>query len=145
VAAAGHEIGNHTLTHVKLHLRGPKRIRTELEETHARIIDVVGRTPASFRAPHGYRNFFVTPVVRRLQYQVFGWSFGVWDSARPGAAEIRRRVQAKLKPGSIVLLHDGDGYDHAGDRRQTAEALPGIIEDALSAGYQFRPLRELVR
>jgi peptidoglycan/xylan/chitin deacetylase (PgdA/CDA1 family) len=59
--------------------------------------------------------------------------------------EIRRRVHVKLRPGSIVLLHDGDGYDHAGDRRQTAEALPGIIEDARSAGYQFRPLRELVK
>jgi peptidoglycan/xylan/chitin deacetylase (PgdA/CDA1 family) len=84
-------------------------------------------------------------VVKRLRYQVFGWSFGVWDSARPGADEIRRRVRARIRPGAIVLLHDGDGYDPTGDRRQTAEALPGIIEDARNAGYELRPLRELAR
>jgi peptidoglycan/xylan/chitin deacetylase (PgdA/CDA1 family) len=144
VAAAGHEIGNHTQTHVKLHLKSPGRIRAELEGAHARITETTARPPRSFRAPHGYRNPFVTPVVRRLQYQVFGWSFGVWDSARPGAEEIRRRVRVKLRPGSIILLHDGDGYDYAGDRRQTAEALPGIIQDARNAGYEFRALHELV-
>src|SRR5438034_5160946 len=31
VAAAGHEVGNHTLRHQKLHFRGPRRIREELE------------------------------------------------------------------------------------------------------------------
>jgi len=49
-----------------------------------------------------------------------------------------------LRPGAIVLLHDGDGYDPEGDRTQTAKALPGIIEDARSAGYEFAPLHELL-
>jgi peptidoglycan/xylan/chitin deacetylase (PgdA/CDA1 family) len=53
-------------------------------------------------------------------------------------------VRHKLRPGAIVLLHDGDGYDSDGDRRRTAAALPGIIADAREAGYVFRPLTELV-
>jgi peptidoglycan/xylan/chitin deacetylase (PgdA/CDA1 family) len=144
VAAAGHEIGNHTQHHKKLHVLGPGRIRQELEEAHAAISGAVGRPPRLFRAPHGYRNPFVTPAARRLGYEVIGWTFGVWDSARPGVEEIRRRVRAKLCPGAIVLLHDGDGYDALGDRRQTAAALPGIIRDARDLGYAFRPLAELV-
>src|SRR5438105_4009800 len=56
VAAAGHEVGNHTLRHQKLHFRGPRRIREELERTHELIVDTTGRVPRSFRAPHGYRN-----------------------------------------------------------------------------------------
>jgi peptidoglycan-N-acetylglucosamine deacetylase len=146
VAAAGHEIGNHTQHHVKLHRRGPARIRAELEDAHAALADVTGRPPRAFRAPHGYRNPFVARAARRLGYTTFGWSFGVWDTTRPPppAAEIRRRVRTRLAPGAILLLHDGDGYDPRGDRRETAAALPGVIDDARSAGYAFRPLAELI-
>ena len=145
VVAAGHEVGNHTLRHPKLHFRGPGRIDAELRGAHDVIANATGRAPRTFRAPHGYRNPFVTRSARRLGYTVFGWTFGVWDSdPRVSAGEIRRRVARKLRPGAIILLHDGDGYDPAGDRRRTAEALPGIVADARAAGYVFRPLAELV-
>jgi len=145
VAQAGHEIGNHTLRHRKLHFAGPARIRDELERTHALIVATTGRAPRAFRAPHGYRNPFVAHATRRLGYTVFGWTFGVWDSdPRVAAQEIRRRVRTRLRPGAIVLLHDGDGYDPQGDRSRTAAALPGIIADARAAGYTFGSLAELV-
>jgi peptidoglycan/xylan/chitin deacetylase (PgdA/CDA1 family) len=143
VAVGGHEVGNHTQSHVKLHLLSPRRIRRELESAHNTIAETTGVAPRFFRAPHGYRNPFVAAAVRRLGYRVFGWSFGVWDSARPGAAEIRRRVRAKLRPGAIVLLHDGDGYDPNGDRSQTAEALPGVIQDIRDRGLTFGRLSDL--
>ena len=144
VVAAGHEVGNHTQHHIKLHVRGPRRIRQELEQAHDAITALAGTAPRAFRAPHGYRNPFVAQATHRLGYRVFGWTFGVWDSARPGADEIRRRVRAHLRPGAIILLHDGDGYDPGGDRSQTAAALPGIIQDARNAGYSLRPLGELL-
>ena len=144
VAGAGHEIGNHTDTHLRLHGRGPGLIATELGQAHRTIADVVGHEPRAFRAPHGFRNPFVGLAARRLHYRVFGWTFGVWDSARPGAEVIRRRTRAGLKPGAIILLHDGDGYDPLGDRSQTAAALSGIIRDAGEAGYRFRPLGDLL-
>lgn len=142
--AAGHVLGNHTDGHVKLHRCSPGRIRRELDGAHAALVDVTGEAPLSFRAPHGFRNPFVVPAARRLGYAVFGWSFGVWDTARPGPEEIRRRMRVKLRPGAVLLLHDGDGYDARGDRLQTAAALPGIIADARAAGYEFRPLSELL-
>jgi len=141
---AGHEIGNHTEHHLKLHRHGPRRIRSEMTDAHRVIAEVVGLPPRAFRAPHGYRNPFVGVMACRLGYRVFGWTFGVWDSARPGAEVIRRRVRAHLQAGAIILLHDGDGYDPAGDRRQTAAALPGIIQDAWDSGYVFRPLGTLL-
>ena len=106
VARAGHEIGNHTYHHRKLHFAGPKRIRDELERTHALIVETTGHTPRVFRAPHGYRNPFVVPAARRLGYTVFGWTFGVWDSdARVPAHEIRRRVRvmnSSTEDGNVV-------------------------------------------
>ncbi len=145
VAAAGHEVGNHTFRHHKLHFQGPRRIGEELDRTHELIASVTARAPRVFRAPHGYRNPFVHLATRRLGYTVFGWTFGVWDSDPKVAAEtIRSRVRRKLAPGAIILLHDGDGYDPVGDRRRTARALPGIIADAREAGYSFRALGELL-
>jgi len=144
LAHTGHEIGNHTQRHAKLHLKGRRFIEAELRAAHASIVDVVGRVPRAFRAPHGFRNPAVHAVARELHYDVFGWTLGVWDTDRPGAEEIRRRVRLGLKPGAIILLHDGDGYSADGDRAQTAEALDGIIRDALDLGYRFRPLGELM-
>lgn len=148
VAGAGHEIGNHTRSHRKLHRLGRAAIRAEIVGGHEDIVEVTGEIPRAFRAPHGYRNPFVGRVTRRLRYCTFGWTFGVWDSDRPPAEEIRRRVRAKLRPGAIILLHDGDGgdpegSDPRGDRTSTAAALPGIIADARAAGYDFHPLAEL--
>jgi len=144
VGHAGHEIGNHTQRHAKLHLKSRRFIEAELRAAHASIEDVTGRAPRAFRAPHGYRNPTVHAVARELNYEIFGWTLGVWDSARPGAEEIRRRVRRGLTAGTIILLHDGDGYDPEGDRSQTAEALDGIIRDARDSGYTFRPLGELL-
>src|ERR1051325_7873142 len=119
--------------------------REELERTHALIVETTGRAPRAFRAPHGYRNPFIASATRRLGYTVFGWTFGVWDSdPRVAAEEIRRRAPTRPRPGAIVLLHDGDGYDPQGDRSRTAAALPGIIADARAAGYRFGSLAELV-
>jgi peptidoglycan/xylan/chitin deacetylase (PgdA/CDA1 family) len=142
--AAVHTVGNHTQSHVKLHRLGPRRVEQEVREAHETIVSVTGATPRMFRAPHGYRNPFLFRAVRPFGYRVMGWTFGVWDTARPGAEEIRRRMRAKLRPGAILLLHDGDGYDPHGDRRQTAEALPGIIDDVRAAGYELRPLTDLL-
>jgi len=144
VAGAGHLVGNHTYNHVKLHFAGPKKIRTQLSKTHDAIESVMGVSPRSFRAPHGYRTPFLISIIVDMNYTVFGWTFGVFDTAKPGVEQIRRRVRKRLRPGAIVLLHDGDGYDPEGDRMQTANALPGIIADARSAGYGFGDLSELL-
>jgi peptidoglycan-N-acetylglucosamine deacetylase len=140
VARAGQEIGNHTYSHVKLHRVGPRRVSEEIRRAHQAILRVTGRVARSFRAPHGYRSPFVARAIAPYHYRVFGWTFGVWDTDCPGPALIRARVREKLRPGSIVLLHDGDGYNPEGDRWQTAEALQDIIADARAAGYRFGPL-----
>jgi hypothetical protein len=38
-----------------------------------------------------------------------------------------------VKPGSVILLHDGGGV-----RSNTVAALPGLITQLRAAGYNFR-------
>ncbi|HET9799024.1 MAG TPA: polysaccharide deacetylase family protein [Gemmatimonadaceae bacterium] len=138
--ADGHQIGNHGYFHRKLHRHAPAYVRDDLTRGTEAIRRACGVTPRHFRAPHGFRSPWVTPVAASLGQRTVGWSLGVWDSARPGAGEIAARTLAGMHAGSILLLHDGDGYDPDGDRMQTAEALPSIIEGLRGRGFRFTTL-----
>ena len=136
----GHQLGNHGYQHQKLHRKSPAYVRTDLERGAEAIEKASGVRPTVFRAPHGFRNPWVTPIARSLGERTIGWSLGVWDSAKPGADQIVRRTLDGMRAGSILLLHDGDGYDAGGDRMQTAEALPRIIEGLRGRGFRFATL-----
>jgi len=141
VADEGHQLGNHGYWHRKLHRRGPAYVRDDLTRGTDAITGASGGVrPRHFRAPHGFRSPWVTSIAHTLGQRTVGWSLGVWDSARPGTGEIVRRSVAGMDAGSILLLHDGDGYDPEGDRRQTAEALPLIIDGLRARGFRFATL-----
>lgn len=140
MAEEGHQLGNHGYWHGKLHRRSPSYVRDDLALGTREIEGACGVRPRHFRAPHGFRSPWVTPIARSLGQRTVGWSLGVWDSARPGADEIVRRALTGLAAGSILLLHDGDGYDAEGDRRQTAEALPRILDGLRSRDLSFATL-----
>jgi peptidoglycan/xylan/chitin deacetylase (PgdA/CDA1 family) len=137
VAAEGHSIGNHGYYHRKLHFKSPAYVRADLTLGTRAIEQIVGVRPRLFRAPHGFRSPWVTSIARSLGQRTVGWSFGVWDSDRPGSNVIVDRILKGARPGSILLLHDGDGYDPHGDRVQTAEAVPVIVDRLLDQGYRF--------
>ena len=139
-AREGHVVGNHGYHHRKLIWRSPSYIREDITLGTAAIERTgVGR-PRLFRAPHGQRNPWVTPIARDVGQRTIGWTLGVWDTALPGPETIADRVVRGTRPGSIVLLHDGDGYDPRGDRTQTARALPLIIRGLRDRGYSFATL-----
>ncbi|MEO7084046.1 MAG: polysaccharide deacetylase family protein [Gemmatimonadaceae bacterium] len=137
VAREGHAIGNHGYYHRKLHLKSPAYVRKDLTLGTEAIQRAAGVTPSVFRAPHGFRSPWVTSIARSLGQRTVGWSFGVWDSDRPGVDVITKRILDGAKPGSILLLHDGDGYDPDGDRVQTAHAVPLIVDRMLADSYRF--------
>lgn len=140
VAAEGHAIGNHGYFHRKLHFKSPAYVRRDLELGTKAIEEAAGVHPAVFRAPHGFRAPWVTAIARSLGQRTVGWSLGVWDSDRPGVDVIAQRTVDGARPGSILLLHDGDGYDPSGDRMQTAHAVPLIVDRLLQKGYRFELL-----
>ena len=133
----GHALGNHGYFHRKLHFKSPGYVRADLGRGSDAIADACGVRPALFRAPHGFRSPWVNHVAASLGERVIGWSLGVWDTDRPGADVIAQRTVVGARAGSILLLHDGDGYDPAGDRLQTADAVPRIVADLVGRGYRF--------
>jgi peptidoglycan/xylan/chitin deacetylase (PgdA/CDA1 family) len=137
VANEGHAIGNHGWFHRKLHFKSPGYVRNDLALGTRAIEAACGVRPRLFRAPHGFRAPWVTSIALSLAQRTVGWSLGVWDSDRPGVDVIADRTVNGARPGSILLLHDGDGYDPQGDRMQTAQAVPLIVDRLLADGYRF--------
>lgn len=140
VAAEGHVLGNHGYHHRKLLLRSPAYVREDIAMGTLSIERATGCRPGLFRAPHGQRSPWVTPIARAAGQRTVGWTLGVWDSARPGSDVIADRVIRGTDCGAIVLLHDGDGYDPGADRMQTARALPRIIRGLRDRRFSFATL-----
>ena len=140
IAREGHQIGNHGYFHRKLQFKSPFYVSRDIRLGIRAIKRAGGPAPKYFRAPHGFRSPWTTPIASSYGERTIGWSLGVWDSDRPGVDEIVRRTLEGVEPGSIILLHDGDGYNPDGDRRQTAEALPQIIDRLKEQGYEFATL-----
>ena len=140
IATEGHTVCNHGYHHRKLHFKSPKYVRNDLQLGTRAIFDACGVRPVFFRAPHGFRSPWVTYIARSLGQRTVGWGHGVWDSARPGVETIVERTVRVAKPGAILLLHDGDGYDPLGDRTQTARAVPLIVDRIRDAGLEFATL-----
>jgi cellulose synthase/poly-beta-1,6-N-acetylglucosamine synthase-like glycosyltransferase/peptidoglycan/xylan/chitin deacetylase (PgdA/CDA1 family) len=142
----GHEIGNHTYYHPNLALCWPEHIRLELNATQLLLETITGRATTLFRPPYAADSdpsqlSELTPlqIAEDLNYLVVLESIDPEDWARPGADIILRRVKQQRRDGSIILLHDAGG-----DRSQTVEALPNILEWLHTRGDIVVPLSTLL-
>jgi peptidoglycan/xylan/chitin deacetylase (PgdA/CDA1 family) len=67
-------------------------------------------------------------VVKDHGMTMVGWDAagGDWATRDPGL--VARRILGKVRPGSIILLHDGLDGDITSDRSVVVKALPLILE-----------------
>jgi peptidoglycan-N-acetylglucosamine deacetylase len=139
IVADGHALGNHAMHHDDMTDWPAERVRADLEATSAAIRAAVpGAAVPYFRAPYG--RWGCSPeVARRLGMVPLGWRLAVEDWEPPGTAELLRRLETGITPGSVVLLHDGGG-----DRGQTVEAVDLLVPRLRSRGWRFtQPARRV--
>jgi len=145
LADDGHELANHGDDHRVLAFGLPSTVRRQLAATEEAVAAVIGGGPARlFRAPHGVRSPWLGRTVARSGYRVCGWNGRIFDTSNPGVETIVARVASALRPGAVVLLHDGDGSGRDATRRQTVEALPAILDEAERRGLRSVRLSSLV-
>ncbi|MBL1103309.1 polysaccharide deacetylase family protein [Streptomyces sp. 5-8] len=129
IAAAGHELGNHSWSHPFLPDLTPDQLREQLDRTTEAVARVTGEAPALFRPPYGALTPEVLAALDGHPTTMTLWDVDSRDWARPGPERIAATVLEGAGPGSVVLMHEG-----AGDRGQTVQALPSIIEGLLERG-----------
>jgi peptidoglycan-N-acetylglucosamine deacetylase len=137
IADAGHLLCNHTMHHDDMGAWSADAIKADLEETSAAIREAVPEAKIDFfRAPYG--SWGETPqVAAALGMQPLGWATVVGDWDPPGTDVLVQRLKEGIRPGGVVLLHDGGG-----DRTQTIEAVDRIIPELKSDGWRFdKPAR----
>jgi peptidoglycan/xylan/chitin deacetylase (PgdA/CDA1 family) len=145
IVAEGHELGNHAYSHPFMFFKSRRRMADEIDRTQASIEKVAGFRPNIFRPPYGSRWFGLVPALLERGMLLVQWSATGYDWKKD-AAGITRSVLQELKPGAIILLHDGRETRPADeiDRLPTVLALPEIIAGARRAGYVFAPLKEFL-
>jgi peptidoglycan/xylan/chitin deacetylase (PgdA/CDA1 family) len=145
VVGDGHELACHGDNHRLLAFSSPREIRRQISVAEDAVAEATGSslTPL-FRAPHGVRSPWLARVVRKAGYQMCAWDGAVFDTDEPGTEVVVRRVEGQLRPGAIVLLHDGDGSGGMASRQQTVDALPAILDAAECQGLRSVGLRVLL-
>ncbi|MET9618436.1 polysaccharide deacetylase family protein [Kitasatospora indigofera] len=132
IADGGHHLANHTWSHPELRRLSEAKVRTELQRTSELLEQATGRATTWFRAPGGDWSPVAMKVCSELGLRPMSWSVDPQDWARPGTAAITSRVLVGVRPGAIVLNHDGGG-----DRSQTVAALRAYLPALIDKGYAF--------
>jgi peptidoglycan/xylan/chitin deacetylase (PgdA/CDA1 family) len=133
ILATGNEIGNHSMHHV------PNAGYSEIHDTQRAIKNATGFTPCVFRPPDGVFNSATVDAASSLGLTTVVWDVDPRDWSTPGTEAIKGNVVGNVKPGSIVVMHDGGG-----PRGQTLAALPGIVAALRHRGYEFVTVSELL-
>lgn len=132
LVARGHLLGNHSYHHDSTSWLDPRY--PELMRTQRTFRRRLARCPAFFRAPHGQHTPFMAAVVHRHGMKMIGWDDSAGDWATRNASLVARRILRRIRPGSIVVLHDGLDGDVVSDRSVLVRALPAIL-DGLDARH----------
>jgi peptidoglycan/xylan/chitin deacetylase (PgdA/CDA1 family) len=133
----GDALGDHSWSHPDLAVSG--NAYGQLRGTKRAIRALSGYTPCVFRPPYGAYDRSVLQAAKSLGLATITWDVDPRDWALPGVGAIEARVLSQVRPGSIVLSHDGGG-----PRGETLAAYPHIIEALRRRGYRFLTIPQLL-
>lgn len=145
LAQEGHQLGNHTYHHMDLLKASRAEVDAEMDRTSELIRQAAGVSPTVFRPPHGFRDAAVVRAAAKRGMRVVDWSVMSWDWEPVSADSIVARTLEQVRPGAIILLHDGEGLNDKADRTQTVAALRRIIPALREQGYRFVTVEELLQ
>ena len=144
VAAAGHEIGNHTDSHRALYLKSPGFIDRELATAQDSIYLTTKTIPKLFRAPYGVRWPGLRRAQARLNLTGVMWT-AIGRDWKWSAPDISKLLLNKAENGAIFCFHDGRELQHAPDIRATIEAVEIILPILKERGFSLETVTEILR
>jgi peptidoglycan-N-acetylglucosamine deacetylase len=137
--SAGHEIGNHTFSHVRPRLHGVGALRAELARTQQLVEAETATRCTLLRPPFGKGVRRFVRAGRPLGLRTVLWSVDPQDWADVSADEVAARTLAAVTPGAIVLLHDSGPH-----RPNVVGGTEQILRRLGADGYEFVTVSELL-
>jgi peptidoglycan-N-acetylglucosamine deacetylase len=144
VAAAGHQLGNHTYSHPKLAFKSRDFIDHEFSEAQHIIHHETGMAPMILRAPYGLKWAGMRAVQHRLALLGVMWTVTGFDWKWP-AHRIAKHVVRWASPGGIICLHDGRELQHNPDVSPMLQAMRQIVPALKDQGYSFEVISDLLQ
>lgn len=142
IVSEGHQIGCHTYDHRHAYLLSPWKSVATIREGRLAIEKITEKPLCWFRPPWGALNLFQYCYLKHLGLPVVLWNANARDwKKHTGDSGIFKLLVRKVKPNSIIVLHDSGGESGAPDN--TIAALPNIIKWLQNNGYTFVTLEEL--
>lgn len=144
VAQAGHAIGNHTWDHPSLPLIS-RRERWRQIRACARVIAPYGQR--LLRPPYGHESMASRLDALWLGYRVVTWNVLAYDWLDRDARWMADHLMKRIKPGSIVLLHDALYHTlepEYADREPMLETVDMLLTQ-LGSRFRFVTVPELLR
>jgi len=139
VLAEGHQVGNHSYSHHRLVLESPSYVQEELDKTDALLRKLGVEGEILFRAPHGKKLVVLPWLLSRSGRKHITFDVVTRDDETQDVALLTSRVMESVRPGSIILFHDG-GRDKPG----TVRAVDIVLGKLKEQGYRFVTVSELL-
>jgi peptidoglycan-N-acetylglucosamine deacetylase len=153
IAATGHAIGNHSWDHPSFPLITGRERREQIRACGQALLQYGQRL---FRPPYGQQSAKSRLDALWLRYTVVTWSLEVGDWWDPDTGRMLELLLRRIRPGSIVLLHDSLARHPCAsreprlprqpyiDRQPMLEAVNAFLEK-VSDHFHFITIPELLR
>ncbi len=138
IVESGFEVGSHGHKFVNYSSLSDEEIRKQIRTAHQVLTEETGTAPKLIRLPNGDFDQRVLKIANQLHYTVIQWDTDSLDWKNIGTDNIVGRVVSHAHPGDIVLMHASDSA------KETAKALPLIIDKLKQEGYQFVTVSQLI-
>lgn len=128
LAAAGHEVGNHTWSHnTTRHLFVPGLLTEDVKRCQGYLGELAGAAPKAYRPAVGIKNPRVHAAARAVGLPVVTWGRSPRDGRIRFTEAKARALGAALGPGDIAMLHDGVFLSRPEVREETVRHLPVLL------------------
>lgn len=142
IIARGHTVENHSYAHPHAFAAiGPWRAARDIDAAQSAITRAAGDHPRYFRAPNGFRNPWLDPVLIRRNLRYVSWTRRGLDTVRGDAAAVTRTLTRGLQAGDILLLHDGNCGRTVDGCPMVLAVLPPLLERLRCASLKSVTLR----
>jgi len=133
IVAEGHTVGLHGDTHRPFVLLSGREIAGEIGRARGAVLRACPDVVLSpwLRPPHGFKSPGVLWATHRAGLRLAGWAVDGRDYRETDPVRVARNVLDALRPGAVVLLHDGPG--NAATVAALAAILRGLEEQSWQA------------
>jgi peptidoglycan/xylan/chitin deacetylase (PgdA/CDA1 family) len=144
LVAQGHLIAAHSYSHRFSDCFSWRVGRRDIERGCETIAALVGTRPALFRPPWLLRYPAMLAGLRAQGIEPISGVFGdIFEVFQPSGARMAARALRRVRPGAILIFHDG--FDaRTGSRRETVAAVKILVDSLIGDGYRFERLDHLL-